>query len=108
PYVVHDGNFRSIPKDEDVYTITHDHALKLLAQEKKGRNGQKLVKDLGKHPTDDQPVAIYDGKYGMYVKHKRTNATLPKDADPEKFTLEEAVRLLEERKGNKKSRKSTE
>ncbi len=108
PYVVHDGNFRSIPKDEDVYTITHDRALKLLAQEKKGRNGQKFVKDLGKHPTDDQPVAIYDGKYGMYVKHKRTNATLPKDADPEKFTLEEAVRLLEERKGNKKSRKSTE
>ncbi len=109
PYVVHDGNFRSIPKDEDVYTITLDRALELLAQEKKGRNGQKMIKDLGKHPKDGEAVAIYDGKYGQYVKHKRTNATLPKDTDPKKFTLEEAVKLLEEKsgKGKKKTRKST-
>ncbi len=41
PYVAHDGNFRSIKKPFDVYTITFEQALDLLAQEKKPRGFQK-------------------------------------------------------------------
>lgn len=41
PYVAHDGNFRSIKAPLDVYTITLDEALTLLAQEKKPRGFQK-------------------------------------------------------------------
>jgi len=41
PYVAHDGNFRSIKKPLDVYEITFDQALELLAQEKKPRGFQK-------------------------------------------------------------------
>ncbi len=37
PYVVHDGNFRSIKAPDDVYTIALPRALELLAQEKKSR-----------------------------------------------------------------------
>ena len=44
PYVAHDGNFRSIKKPLDVYTITLDEALTLLAQEKKPRGFQKKKK----------------------------------------------------------------
>jgi DNA topoisomerase-1 len=102
PYVVHDGDFRSLKKEDDVYTVSLERALELLAQEKKGRRGAKLVKELGNHPKDEKPVGIYDGKYGMYVKHKSTNATLPKEADPEKYTLDEAVKLLDERRAQKK------
>ncbi len=41
PYVAHDGNFRSIKPPLDVYTITLDQALELLAQEKKPRGFQR-------------------------------------------------------------------
>jgi DNA topoisomerase-1 len=44
PYVAHDGNFRSIKPPLDVYTITLDQALILLAQEKKKRGFQKKEK----------------------------------------------------------------
>ncbi len=44
PYVAHDGNFRSIKKPLDVFTITFEQALELLAQEKKPRGFQKKKK----------------------------------------------------------------
>jgi DNA topoisomerase-1 len=44
PYVAHDGNFRSIKAPLDVYTITFNQALELLAQEKKTRGFQKKSK----------------------------------------------------------------
>lgn len=37
PYVVHDGDFRSVKTPDDVYTITLERALEILAQEKKKR-----------------------------------------------------------------------
>ncbi len=101
PYVVHDGNFRSIPKDEDVYTITLERGLELLAQEKRGRNGSKLLRKIGDHPKDTKPVELYEGRYGPYVKHGRTNASLPKDADVGAFTLEQAVEVLAKKKAKK-------
>ncbi|MEI6022557.1 MAG: type I DNA topoisomerase [bacterium] len=44
PYVGHDGNFRSIKAPLDMYTITLEQALELLAQEKKPRGFQKKAK----------------------------------------------------------------
>ncbi|MCC6198825.1 type I DNA topoisomerase [Candidatus Nomurabacteria bacterium] len=44
PYVGHDGNFRSIKKPLDPYTITLDQALELLAQPKKARGFQRKKK----------------------------------------------------------------
>ncbi|MEK7087823.1 MAG: type I DNA topoisomerase [Patescibacteria group bacterium] len=41
PYVVHDGDFRSIKSPDDVYTIALPRALELLAQEKKPRGFRK-------------------------------------------------------------------
>jgi DNA topoisomerase-1 len=38
-----------------------------------------------------------DGKYGPYVSHNKVNATVPKGTDPAQLTVEEAIRLLEER-----------
>ncbi|KKW11292.1 MAG: topoisomerase protein [Parcubacteria group bacterium GW2011_GWA2_49_9] len=41
PYVVHDGDFRSIKAPDDVYTIALPRALEMLAQEKKPRGFRK-------------------------------------------------------------------
>ncbi len=93
PYVSHDGHFKSIPKDESVFDIGLERAVALL-KEPKAFNARGALKVLGKHPADNQPVALYSGKYGPYVKHGKVNATLPDKDAIGTITLEEAVALL--------------
>ena len=100
PFVVHEGDFRSLAKEDDVHTVGLARALELLAQPKGGR-GQRAsvepIRTLGAHPRDGAPVNLFAGRYGPYVKHGDVNASLPKGVEPEAFTLEQAVPLLAER-----------
>ncbi|QPM88946.1 type I DNA topoisomerase [Pseudooceanicola algae] len=85
---------------EDVWTVGMNHAVQLLAEKlasRKGRGAAKTLREIGEHPNAGGPVAIMEGKYGPYVKWEKINATLPKESDPEKLTMEEAVQLIEER-----------
>ncbi len=52
---------------------------------------------LGKHPEDDQVISVYSGRYGPYVKHGSTNATIPDKDKADSITLAEAVALIDER-----------
>ncbi len=54
---------------------------------------------LGKHPEDGQVVSVYSGRYGPYVKHGETNATIRGEPSAEEITLEQAVALLHEKTG---------
>ncbi len=47
---------------------------------------------------------MFEGRYGPYVKHEKTNATIPKDMDKDEITLEQAVELVDAKaaKGGKK------
>ncbi len=117
PYVVHDQgkegkDYRSIKGDDDVLTITLERALELLAQPKKGRGGRKKaaepLRELGKHPEDEEPVNVYDGPYGAYIKHGKINASIPEGETVESISLEKAIELLAAKASTKKSsRKST-
>ncbi len=95
PFVVHDGDFRSLGKDDDVYTIGLDHALEILARPRHTRPSAEPIRIVGAHPSDGAPISLFAGRYGPYVKHGDVNASLPKGADPEALTLTEAVELLE-------------
>jgi DNA topoisomerase I len=101
PYVSHDGSFKSIPKDESVFDISLDRAVALL-KEPKSFSARGALKLLGKHPEDSQPVALYSGRYGPYVKHGKVNATLPDEGMISTITLEEAVELLAAKAGKGK------
>jgi len=110
PYLLHDGKFTTLPQSEDPLTIGINRAVEVLANApKKGeRAGAKPLRVLGKHPDDEGDVALYKGQYGPYVKHGKINATLPKGADLDAFTLEEAIPLLAaraEKAGGKKGKK---
>ncbi len=89
----HDGQFKSIPKDENVFDISLERAVALL-KEPKSPGGRGALRVLGKHPEDGQAVALYSGKYGPYVKHGKVNATLPDKDAIDSISLEEALALL--------------
>ena len=103
PYVSHDGQFKSIPKDENVFDIGLERAVALL-KEPKVFSARGALKVLGKHPDDNQSVALYSGRYGAYVKHGKVNATLPDQGAIDSITLAEALELLAARskKGSSK------
>ncbi len=111
PYVVHDQGkgekeYRSLKAGDDVLTITLERAVELLSEPKKGRGAgksKKALRELGAHPKDNEPVNIYDGPYGPYVKHGKTNASLPEGQSVEDITMETAVELLAAKASTKKS-----
>ncbi|MEM9448133.1 MAG: type I DNA topoisomerase [Cyanobacteria bacterium P01_E01_bin.6] len=109
PYVVHDQgkegkDYRSLKKEDDVLTVSLDRALELLAQPKggRGRRSAAPLKELGKHPDDGEPVNLFDGPYGLYVKHGKTNASLPEGETADSASLEKALELLSAKTGTKK------
>ena len=96
PYLLHDGKFKSIPKADSVYEINLPRALEVLAMERepRGDSAASVLKNLGPHPEDGKDITVRSGRYGPYVKHGSTNATLPKDITPEAITLDEALGLI--------------
>jgi DNA topoisomerase-1 len=102
PFLLHQGKFKSIPADDPdgVLTIGLNRAVDLLAQPSKGRGGAGFgtIRELGNHPGDAKPVTLSKGRYGPYIKHGSTNATVPKGQDLETLTLEQAVELLAAKK----------
>jgi DNA topoisomerase-1 len=94
PYVENDKKYASLPEGEDVLTIGLNRAIDLLATAKTRGRGPGALREIGAHPEDGKPVTLHSGRYGPYIKHGRTNATLPKDKDPETVDLGEAVALI--------------
>lgn len=107
PYVLHDKKYKSLGKDHDVLTVDLPTAVELLKQAKQ-RSAPTPLREVGKHPEDDEPVNIFEGRYGPYVKCGKINATIPKDTPLEDVTLEQALVWIEEKaakKGVKKKAK---
>ena len=103
PYVKHGDDFRSLDATDDVYTVTLERALALLAQPKRGRaqrGAPKELRALGAHPRSGEPVRMLEGRYGPYVSDGTTNASVPKGTAPESVTLVQAVALLDAREGS--------
>ncbi len=103
PYVQHQRVYASIKVPEDVFTISYDRAMELIL-EKEAKN--KPLRELGVHPETTEPINIYVGRYGPYVKHIKTNVSLAKDMDPESVTLEQAIVLIAEKEGSKGKKKT--
>jgi DNA topoisomerase I len=113
PYVVHDQgkvgkDYRSLKKEDDVLTITLGRALELLLEPKAGRGRSKAsatpIRELGAHPEDGEPVNIYDGPYGAYIKHGKVNASIPEGQTVEAILMDVAVKALAEKAGTKKTK----
>jgi DNA topoisomerase-1 len=120
PYVVHEykdegekkqkKDYRSLKAEDNVLTVSYDRAMELLAQPKRSRGGssKKPLRELGSHPEDNEPINVYKGPYGNYIKHGKINVGIPEGETVESISLEQAVGLLAEKAATKKTRsKST-
>jgi DNA topoisomerase-1 len=108
PYIKHRATFKSLAADDDVLTIGLNRAVVLLADPPtERRRGPQVLRELGEHP-DGGTVALCRGRYGPYVSHAGIFASLPRTADPDAFSLEQAVELLtaQQKKGKSRRRKS--
>ena len=101
PFVQHAGTYANLSGADEVFEVGLNRAVSLLAEKRAGGAGRRgeaaALKDLGAHPGDGAPVRVLSGRYGPYIKHGATNANVPRGADPQALTLDEAVKLLAER-----------
>jgi len=93
PYIMHDGEFRSIKKG-DPYTITLDEALAILAVPKQPPRGVEIVKEIGKHPKSGKLIVLYKSKQGLFLKKGLRRIYLPENQSADELTPLEAAAYL--------------
>ncbi|MFZ0494225.1 MAG: type I DNA topoisomerase [Methylocella sp.] len=98
PYVNYGKINATLPPDADATTLTLDDAIALVAAKAAGQGGNTSIQGrlLGAHPTGG-PVTVRAGRFGPYVNRGNINATLKGGMSPETITLEEAIRLIEDK-----------
>jgi DNA topoisomerase-1 len=101
PYVKKGTDSRSLEAEEQLFSITLEDALALLAKpkERRGRGQAKPpLRDLGPDPVSGKGVLLKEGRFGPYVTDGETNASLRRGDDPETVTIERAAELLADRR----------
>jgi DNA topoisomerase-1 len=102
PYVKKGSESRSLESEEQIFTVTLEEALALLArpQRRRGKRGgaRGPLRELGADPGSGRQVVIKSGRFGPYVTDGETNASLRQGDTPESVTLERASELLAERR----------
>ncbi len=108
PYVVHEGDYRSIPRTENIFAVDLKRALELFAQPKRMRGRSAPLKELGIFPDTNEPVQVHTGKYGPYIKVGAKNISLSEEFKIEDLTLDAVLPLIRDKiatgkKGGKKA-----
>jgi DNA topoisomerase I len=110
PYVKRGRESRSLDSEEQLFTVTLDEALALLAQPKSRGNraaSAAPLRELGADPESGKPLVVRSGRFGPYVTDGETNASLRKSDSVEEITVERAVELLAERRAKGPAPKKT-
>ena len=98
---------RSLESEEQLFTLTVDEALALLAQPRR-RRGQQAAnagREIGQDPDSGKPMVLKDGRFGPYVTDGEYNASLRQGDDAETLTVERAADLLAERRAKGPAKK---
>jgi DNA topoisomerase-1 len=98
---------RSLETEEQIFDVSLEGALKLLAEPKR-RRGQSAagpLRELGVDPVSEKQMVIKDGRFGPYVTDGETNASLRKGDEVETLTDERASELLQIRRDAGPSKK---
>jgi DNA topoisomerase-1 len=104
PYLLHDGKYHSLPKDEDVLTVGINRAVDIIvsAGNKKTKAAAEPLRIVGIHSDDDKEIAIFDGRYGPYLKHNGNNYKIPKGIAHQDLNLLQAIEIIKKQEEKKK------
>ncbi|MBS3927530.1 MAG: topoisomerase DNA-binding C4 zinc finger domain-containing protein, partial [Sphingomonadales bacterium] len=102
PYLAHNGKYAKLRGTAEIFEVGMNAAVVKLAEAANGggrgaRAAAEPLKTFGAHPESGGVMKLMAGRYGPYVTDGTTNATLPRDKQPETLTEEEAVVLITER-----------
>ncbi len=89
PYIVHNSVFTTIPKTDDVFSITTERAIELI-EEKRLKDANKLIKVF----EEDENLKLLNGRWGPYLAYGKDNYKLPKGSDANTLTFEECIKLV--------------
>jgi DNA topoisomerase-1 len=109
PYVKWGSETRSLETEEQIFGISLDRAVRLLAEPRRRRSRNSgPLRELGEDPGSGKPVVVKEGRWGPYVTDGEYNASLKSSDTVEHITLERAADLLQARRdrGPAKKRKS--
>jgi DNA topoisomerase-1 len=101
PFVKKGSETRSLESEEQLFTLTVEEAVALLAQPKQRRRGtaKPPLKDFGEvEEAGGLRILVKDGRFGPYVTDGETNASLRRGDEIESLTIERALELLAERR----------
>ena len=100
PFIKKGSESRSLESEEQIFTLSVEEALALLAEPKQRsrRAAAAPLRELGADPASGKPLLVKDGRFGPYVTDEETNASLRAGDTVEGLTLERASELLAERR----------
>ncbi len=103
PYLSRGKTNRNLPEMEQLFTITLDEALQILASQP-ARRGRSALRVLGEDPRTGKTVELLKGRYGPYVNDGETSASLSKEDTVDDITVKRASELLQARREKKPPR----
>jgi DNA topoisomerase-1 len=101
PYISKGKESRSLETEEQIFEITLEQALSLLAQPKQRRGrGQAAapLREVGVDPSTGKTIVVREGRFGAYVTDGEINASLRVVDDPMTVSVERASDLIAERR----------
>jgi DNA topoisomerase-1 len=100
PYIQRGEDRRSLEEEEQLFTLTVEEALELLAQPPRRRGQARTtdLKQLGEDPASGKSVTVRSGRFGPYVTDGEINASLRQGDSPETITMDRALELLQARR----------
>jgi DNA topoisomerase I len=103
PYITKGKESRTLASEEQIFDITVEQALALLATPRQfGRRAapRPPLREFGNDPVSSKPVLAKEGKFGVYVTDGDTNASLTRSDRLEEMIPERAYELLAIRREN--------
>ena len=101
PYVKQGTETRSLESEEQLFTLSTEEALAILAAPKQRRRtaaAKAPLRELGPDPASGKPILLKEGRFGPYVTDGETNASLRRGDEVESLTMDRAIELLADRR----------
>ncbi|MEN8238585.1 MAG: type I DNA topoisomerase [Actinomycetota bacterium] len=98
PFVKWGKETRSLETEDQIFSISLEGAVELLAKPKQRRGAKPPIKELGTDPVTGKEVLIKDGRFGLYMTDGETNVSFRKAETVENVTLEHASDRLAEKR----------